>query len=129
MTTTTTTTTPTTTLPPPSIEDFIAAYAQATIDQDGAFFFDNLLPELVEIYGAELCRDRVEREILAISDYQLIGDINGPRSRTLTVGDNSFPVENYYEAQVRFTFQGETFDVVATYVTRDGQVYWIGECR
>lgn len=136
-TTTTTTTTPpttttaatTTTTAPPSIEDFIVAYAAATEGGDSTFLVDRLLPDLQDIFGAELCRTWVDREILAISGYEQTGEVSGPFSRTLNVGETSIVVEQYYEAPVRFTFSGQTFDVVATFVIRNNQVFWIGECR
>ncbi len=128
-TTTTTTSTTTTTAPPPSIEDFIVAYAAATESGDTGFLTDRLLPDLRTIFGEELCRNWVETEILALRAYQLTGEVSGPFARTLNVGDTAISVEQYYEAPVSFTFQGQSFDTVATFVVADGQVYWIGECR
>ena len=55
--------------------------------------------------------------------------MTGPFSRTLTVGETVITVEQYYEAPVSFTFQGESFETVATFAAVDGEVYWIGECR
>ena len=55
--------------------------------------------------------------------------MTGPLSRTLTVGETVNTVEQYYEAPVSFTFQGESFATVATFAAVDGEVYWIGECR
>jgi hypothetical protein len=126
---TTTTTTTTTTVPPPSVEDFVAAYTAATEQGDADFLFDTLLPDLRDAFGAELCRAWVEREILALSDYQLTGAITGPSARTLSVGDTAIPVASYYEAPVSFTFQSQSFDTVANWVIEDATVYWIGECR
>jgi uncharacterized metal-binding protein YceD (DUF177 family) len=111
------------------VEDFVAAYAAATEQGDADFLFDRLLPDLRDAFGAELCRSWVEREILAVSDYQLTGAITGPSARTLSVGDTVIPVESYYEAPVSFTFQGQSFDTMANWVVEDGTVYWIGECR
>ena len=124
-----TTTTTTTTVAPPSVADFILAYAAATETGDGVFLADHILPDLQDVYGEDLCRTWVDREILAISDYQLTGTVTGPLSRTLTVGETVITVEQYYEAPVSFTFQGESFETVATFATVDGEVYWIGECR
>jgi len=126
---TTTTTTTTTTEPPPSVEEFISAYATATEGGDADFLFDRLLPQLRDEFGADLCRTWVEREILAISGYQLTGEIAGPTSRTLNVGETAIPTDDYYEAPVVFTFQGQSFDTTAQWVVQDGQVYWIGVCR
>jgi len=127
--TTTTTTTTTTTLPPPSIDDFILNYAAATDSGDGDFLFSTLLPQLRDAFGADLCRTWVDREILALSNYEQTGEVTGPIVRTLAVNEVEIEVDNYYEAPVRFTFQGQSFDQTATFVVADGQVYWIGACR
>lgn len=128
-TTTATTTTTTTSSPPPTIEEFIVAYATATESGDAEFLLASLLPGLRDVFGEELCRGWVDREIVIISDYQLTGEVTGPIARTLNVGDTTLTVDQYYEAPVNFTFQGESFDTVATFVIEDGQVYWIGACR
>lgn len=127
--TTTTSTTTTTAAPAPSIEEFIVAYAAATASGDAAFLYDSLMPGLRDVFGEELCRGWVDREIVIISDYQLTGEVTGPIARTLNVGETTLNVDQYYEAPVKFTFQGESFDTVATFVVEDGQVYWIGACR
>ncbi len=116
-------------MPPPSIDEFISNYADATEGGDSEFLTSRLLPELSDIFGEELCRTWVEREILAISEYTLTGEPTGPFSRDLTVAGTTIEVEQYYEAPVSFTFQGESFDTVATFIVRDGAVFWIGECR
>ncbi len=131
-TTTTTTippTTTTTTVPPPSIEEFIGAYAAATESGDEDFLFERLLPGVVDALGVETCRNFVGSEITLISDYRLTGMVSGPFSRSLNVGDIQINVDDYYEAPVSFTFQGQSFDATATFVALDGVVYWIGECR
>ena len=128
-TSTTTTTTTSTTPPPPSIEDFVAEYAAAAESGDSAFLFDRLLPGIRDAFGAELCRSWVDREILAIGDYKLTGEITGPSSRSLTAGDTTIAVDEYYEAPVSFTFQGEAVDGKAAWVVDNGQLYWVGECR
>ena len=111
------------------VENFIVAYAAATESGDADFLAGRLLPELRDVYGEDLCRSWVEREILAVSDYQLIGEITGPLARTLTVADTVISVESYYEAPVSFVFQDTSFEAVATFATVDGETYWIGECR
>jgi len=126
---TTTTTATTTTTSPPSVEDFILAYAAATASGDADFLFDSLLPDIREVLGVDTCRNWVETEILALSDYTVTGDVSGPIARTLTIGETTITVDQYYEAPVRFTFQGQSFDTLATFVIRDGQVFWIGACR
>ncbi len=82
-----------------------------------------------DVYGEDLCRSWVEREILAISAYQLTGEVTGPFARTLTIADTVISVESYYEAPVSFVFQETSFDAVATFAMVDGETYWIGECR
>ncbi|MFW2382933.1 MAG: hypothetical protein ACN4GZ_14350 [Acidimicrobiales bacterium] len=125
----TTTSTTTTTEPPPSVADFILAYAAATETGDGSFLADRILPAVRDVFGEDLCRGWVDREILAISGYQLTGTVTGPLARTLTIGETVIAVEQYYEAPVSFMFQGEPFETVATFAAVDGEVYWIGECR
>ena len=129
--TTTTTTIPptTTTVPPPSIEEFIGAYAAATESGDEDFLFERLLPGVVDALGVETCRNFVGSEITLISNYRLTGMVSGPFSRSLNVGEVQINVDDYYEAPVSFTFQGQSFDATATFVALDGVVYWIGECR
>lgn len=119
----------TTTVPPPSVEEFILAYAAATTNGDGVFLFDRLLPQLVDVFGADICRAFIENEIVALSEYTLIGDVSGPFARSLNVGDQQIDVDRYYEAPVQFTFQGQSFETTATFVAQDGLVYWIGDCR
>lgn len=128
-TTTTLLPTTTTTTPPPSVAEFIVEYAAATEANDVGFLFDRLFPPLIDVFGPELCRGFVEREIIVISDYILIGEVAGPFTRTLNVGSTAIAVDQYFEAPVRFTFEGQSFDLTATFVALDGEVYWIGECR
>lgn len=130
-TTTTTSTPPTTTtaVPPPPVEEFIAEYAAATESGNADFLFERLLPGIVDVLGADLCRGFVENEITAISDYRLTGMVSGPFARSLNVGDAQISVDDYYEAPVSFTFQGQSFDATATFAAVGGLVYWIGECR
>ena len=119
----------TTTVPPPSIEEFITAYAAATESGNTDFLFQRLLPGIIDVLGADLCRGFVENEITAISDYRLTGAVSGPSARSLTVGDTQVNVDDYYEAPVSFTFQGQSFDATATFAVIDNVIYWIGECR
>jgi hypothetical protein len=121
--------TTTTTAPPPSIEDFITAYAAATESANTDFLFQRLLPGIVDVLGADLCRGFVANEITAISDYRLTGAVSGPSARSLTVGDVQIDIDAYYEAPVSFTFQGQPFDATATFAVVDDLIYWIGECR
>ena len=107
----------------------MADYVAATEAGDGTFLFERLLPEIRDAFGADLCRNWVNTEILAISDYTLTGDITGPSSRSLTAGDTTIAVDDYYEAPVSFTFQGQSFDGKAAWVVENGQVFWVGECR
>lgn len=122
-------TTTSTGAPAPSIIGFIAEYAAATESGDADFLFDRLLPGLRDAFGPDLCRSWVEREILAISGYTLTGEVSGPTSRTLVVGEAELSTSQYFEGPVSFTFQGQSFDTVAQWVIEDEQVYWIGDCR
>ena len=119
----------TATTPPPSVDDFILAYAAATVSGDSDFLFTTLLPDIHNVLGADTCRTWIETEILALSNYSATGAPSGPSLRTLTVGVTTISVDRYYEVPITFSFQGESFDAVAAFAIRDGQVFWIGECR
>ena len=105
------------------------AYASATESGNTDFLFQRLLPGIIDVLGADLCRGFVENEITAISDYRLTGAVSGPSARSLTVGDTQVNVDDYYEAPVSFTFQGQSLDATATFAVIDNLIYWIGECR
>ncbi len=93
------------------------------------FLFDRLLPGIPEVLGPDTCLLWIETEVLALSDYTAIGDVSGPSSRTLTLGETTVTVDQHFEVPVRFSFQGQSFDTVAAFAVIDGQVFWIGECR
>ena len=60
--------------------------------------YERLLPELRTAFGEELCRAWVDREILAISAYQLTGEITGPSTRTFTIATPSLPTDKNCQA-------------------------------
>ena len=124
-TTTTTTeasTTTITTVPEETLEGFVALFATALDDGDTEFIWSRLHPQVVEEGGEALCRDWVEREIMALSDYTLV-DPGGPPE---TIAG----IPNVVSATVSFVFQGQTFDDgVGQFSLVDGTFRWLGVCR
>ena len=130
-TSTTSTTTTTTTI---SSEDALAAFIQQfaldIANGDTEALMATLNPAVILGSGEQLCRDFVEREILALGDYQLIGDVNGPSSKSVDTVAGTITVDNIYEAQVSFVFGGQSFDSRADFVRDDdGQISWLATCR
>ncbi len=127
---TTTTTEPTTTTEAPAIDpaDAITAFVTsfvAMIDAgDAQGLFESLHPSVTANQDADLCQAFIEREILALVDYRLTGDITGP----LATRYGEFEVD-IYTAPVAFTFQGAAFDGEATFAIEDGEVRWFTTCR
>ncbi len=124
---TTTTTAPSTTTTEPAadlIEAFIVEFFQWIAAGDVDTLEARLHPLVMEDQDEDLCRAFLEREILALVDYRLAGDVTGPVPTTygsVTVG--------LYRAPVAFSFQGEAFTGEATYALVDGQIRWFTECR
>jgi hypothetical protein len=132
VTTTPTTTTPTTTTPstiavrPPAeliaafVDDYVAAIESGDVD----FLLDRLHPAVLDQFDTELCRTFIEREILALRNYRLTGDIEGPTPES--IGGRDF---ESYSAPIAFDFQGESFDGGASWGLVDGEVRWFTTCR
>jgi hypothetical protein len=131
-TTTTTTTAPattTTTTPPETLEEFVVAYRAALDSDDIAFLVDRLHPRILEIHGDELCRAWVEREVVNLDNYQIIGEVSGPADEMFTAPDGSqFAIADKFSATASFTFQGTPGESPAEFALVDGVMYWLGTC-
>lgn len=122
-----TTTTPSTTAPvdpAAAIAAFVPEFANMITAGDAQGLFDTLHPAVLETQDANLCKSFIEREILALVDYRLTGDVTGPVPTTF--GSTTVDV---YSGPVSFTYQGQTFDSSATFAMVDGGVRWFTTCR
>lgn len=106
------------------VEEFIPMYRIAIQLENVDFLFDRLHPEVLNLSTPELCRDFIEREILALQEYEQIGPVEGPEVRDLGSG-----LESVYTVPVSFVFEGNSFEVTASYAVVDGEVRWFTECR
>jgi hypothetical protein len=130
--TTTTTTAPattTTTTPPETLEEFVAAYRAALDGDDVAFLFGRLHPKVIETQGEEFCRAWIEREVVALDNYQVIGEVTGPADEMFTAADGSqFAIADTFSTTVSFTIQGESFESEAGFALIESVMYWLGTC-
>jgi hypothetical protein len=130
--TTTTTTAPattTTTTPPETLEEFVAAYRAALDSDDVAFLFGRLHPKVIETQGEEFCRAWVEREVVVLDNYQVIGEVTGPADEMFTAPDGSqFAIADTFSTTVGFTIQGESFESQAGFALVESVMYWLGTC-
>ena len=110
--------------PQATIESFLLDHAAAIEASDVDFLMATLHPAVIEVHGAELCRSFVEREILALVDYRITGEVTGPESQT--VASSTFDV---YSAPVAFTFSGQDFEAFAGFAVENGELRWMAECR
>jgi hypothetical protein len=124
-TTTTTQATTTTVAGGLLVEAFVPEFAGWIAAGDVDMLMASLHPVVFEMFDEDLCRAFVEREILALVDYRLAGDVSGPNAATF----ESTRVENVYTAPVAFTFQGQDFDSEGQFAVEDGQVLWFATCR
>ncbi len=128
-TTTAAATTTTTTLAPEAvIATFIGEFSSAITTEDTDWLLDNLHPSIILGYTEELCRSFIDREILELKEYTLIGDITGPVTKTLETGVGDVTVEGIYEAETSFVFNGKAYEAKADFVF-DDQVSWLTKCR
>lgn len=106
-----------------TIEEFVGAFAAATEADDFEFVWSRMHPAVIERADGDeaLCRAWVEREILALSDYQLLDVIDGPAP----LGE----IPDVFTAAISFTFEGESFDGLGQYAVVDGRFTWLGLCR
>lgn len=118
-------TTSTTTLPDPAdVEVFVNQFVAWIEEADTAALVGRLHPVVVDEYGADLCRDFVEREILALENYRVTGSVTGPDASQFGSVDI-----DVYRVPVVFTFQGEEFASDAAFAFVDGAVHWFATCR
>ena len=106
------------------IESFFLDHAAAIKTSDIDFLVATLHLAVIEVHGSELCRYFIEREILALVDYRLTGEVTGPASST--VAGSTFDV---YSAPVAFTFSSQDFDASADFAFENGDVRWLTQCR
>lgn len=106
-----------------TIEEFVAAFGAATEAGDFDFVWSRMHPAVIDRADGdeELCRAWVEREILALSDYELGEVIEGP----VAFGE----LEDVFTVAITFTFEGEPFDGIGQYAVVDGRFLWLGQCR
>jgi len=137
--TTTTTTAPTTTTTEPpttttaiapvdAIEAFITEFATAIAARDVDWLYEHLHPAMSLGYGEDVCRDFINEDILALTEYTLIGSIDGPVSKTLSTGVADVTISGIYSAETSFIFQGTRFDAKADFVL-DNSATWLAVCR
>lgn len=128
------TTAPPTTAPPTTaaaeppnqtVEEFFVEYVAAVEAGDGEFLHDRLHPVVLDQSEAELCGSFIEREILALGDYRMTGEVEGPIEREVA----GTLIRELYSVPVAFEFQGETFEGTATFAPVAGQMHWFTECR
>ncbi len=129
---TTTSTAPTTTtlvLGASAIEVFVEDYRAALDNDDVAFLFDWLHPEVKDGYGSDLSREWVEREIAALESYELTGPLVGPSTATISTENGTFEVDDLYSGPISFVYQGAFFEGQAQFAVQGGSIYWLGICR
>lgn len=127
-TTTSAPTTTTTTAEVETVEEFVAAFAAATASDDAGFLFQRLHPVVLEVYDPELCRGWVEREIVGLEDYRLVGEVT-ETVRSFDTPSGPVTVDPVYLAEVAFVFQGQPFQASGLYAPLEGEMRWFGECR
>lgn len=128
-TTTTAVTTTTIVLGAGAIEVFVEDYRVALDNDDVAFLFDWLHPDVKDGYGSDLCHEWVEREIAALESYELTGPLVGPSSATISTERGTFEVDDLYSGPISFVYQGAPFEGQAQFAVQDGSIYWLGICR
>lgn len=125
----TSSTTSTTGVSPQAIvEEFAAAFASSLATGSGDFAYERLHPVVVALYGADLCRAYVDREVVLISDYTFAGPVSGPTPQPFTTATGDVTVD-VYTAPVTFTFQGQQFEATGDFALVDGVVHWFTTCR
>ena len=112
-----------------AIEVFVEDYREALDNDDVAFLFDRLHPEVKDGYGSDLCREWVAREIAALESYELTGPLIGPSSATISTESGTFEVDDLYSGPISFVYQGASFEGQAQFAIRSGSIYWLGICR
>ncbi len=128
-TTTTAPATTTTTQAEETVEEFVEDFSAALDAGDRDFVANRLHPVVYDGWGEDLCNAWIDREIMTLSDYTLIAVTSGPADATVDTPNGTMSVADMYEADVSFTFEGQSFDSGGTYAPIDGVMYWLGQCR
>jgi len=110
------------------IEEFAAAFASSLDTGRGDFAYERLHPVVVARYGVDFCRAYVDREVVLISDYTIVGPVSGPTPQPFTTPTGDVTVD-VYTAPVTFTFQGQQVDATGAFALVDGVVHWFTTCR
>ena len=126
---TTTTSSTTTTVPAETLEEFVLAYAAALEAGDRVFIFGRLHPATIDGWGEDLCSEWVDREIMSLSEYQLISVNEGPVTRVFTTPVESITIDDFYDATISFVFSGQTFEVGGAFALIGPEFSWLGQCR
>lgn len=121
--------TTTTTIADETVEEFVEAFSAALEAGDRDFVLDRLHPEVYAGWGEDLCVAWVDREIMTLTDYTLVQINSGPLTATVTTPNGQITVPDVFEADVSFTFQGESFDSGGTYALIEATMHWLGQCR
>ncbi len=108
---------------------FIEDFASALASGDTTFVEARLHPDVKDAFGLELCRAWIEREIMALSNYELISIDGGPVAKQLTFPGGIRTVADMYEVTVSFVFGGQTFTNPTDLALVGTKMYWLGECR
>jgi hypothetical protein len=128
--TTTTTAATTTTVAAETLEQFVESYRAALDTDDVGFLFDRLHPRVVGIYGSDLCRAWVAREVVGLDNYEIAGEVTGPADEMFTASDGTrFAIADKFSTTITFTIQGQDFETEAGFALVEGVMYWLGTCR
>ena len=122
---TATTTTVAALTPTEQVTAFLVEFNTALADSDVDFLVARLHPAVFTLFDEETCRNFVESDILALSQYQLTGAVTGPT--VTSIGGQE--VTGYLTAPVSFVIGGETFQQEGAFALLDGQVYWFTQCE
>ncbi len=122
--TTTEAVTTTTIAPAVVIETFVSEYAAAIGAGDVEFLFDTIHPAVINRYGEEACRRIIRDEFLLITDYRMVGDVDGPDSEQF----DGVTID-VYRVPVAFGFQGREFESQAAFAFDAGAVRWFTDCE
>jgi hypothetical protein len=114
---------------PETVEEFVEEFSEALEDGDREFVLERLHPVVIDGWGAELCETWVDTEIMALSDYTLVSVNEGPVTRTVNTPAGAQQVENFFDASVTFTFEGQDFEASGSFALVDSDMYWLGQCR
>lgn len=119
----------TTTTASETVESFVETFSAALETGDADFLYTRLHPAVVDGYGEDLCRAWIDREVMGLSQYQLVGEVSDPVTHIVSTPKGAAQIDDFYTATVSFVFQGTGFQDTAQFAALDGHIYWIGTCR